>query len=256
MTDEIQQALEQFEKTCRLVDFECEEIETLKHPQKIIEISFPVRMDNGEIKVIQAYRVQYNDIRGPFKGGLRYHQDVNLDEIKALAFWMTIKCAVADIPYGGAKGGIKIDTKETSTAELERITREYTRHIADSIGPDKDIPAPDMYTNPQVMAWIMDEYSHIMGKNVPAVVTGKPLEIGGSLGRDTATAQGGFYVLEMILQKLELNSNNLTVAIQGFGNAGMNMAKILSDYRFKVVAVSDSQSGIYDAKGLDRKSVV
>lgn len=251
MANEIKEALAQFDKTCEIVDFECEELETLKSPQRVIEVSFPVRMDDGNLRVFHGYRVQYNDARGPYKGGLRYHSRVDLDEVKALAFWMTIKCAVADIPYGGAKGGITVDPKKLSQGELERLTRAYTRHISDFIGPDKDIPAPDVYTNAQTMAWIMDEYSHIMGRNVPAVVTGKPLEIGGSLGRDTATAQGGYYVLEMLLKQLKLKNNNLTVAIQGFGNSGMNFAKIVAANKFKVVAASDSQGGIYNPQGLN-----
>lgn len=251
MTNEIQEALSQFDKTCGIVDFECEELETLKYPNRIIEVSFPVRMDDGRLESFIGYRVQYNDVRGPYKGGLRFHPDLNLEEVEALAFWMTIKCAVADIPYGGAKGGVKVDTKKLSHAELERITRSYVRHIAELIGPDKDIPAPDMYTNAQVMAWIMDEYSHIQGKNVPAVVTGKPVEIGGSLGRETATSQGGYYILEFLMNELKLNKKELTVAVQGFGNVGMHFAKILQDNQVKVVAVSDSKSGIYNPNGLD-----
>lgn len=256
MTSETKEALSQFDKTCKIVDFECEELETLKYPQRTIQVSFPVIMDDGSFRVFEGYRVQYNDARGPYKGGLRYHPAVDLEEIEALAFWMTIKCAVVDLPYGGAKGGIKVDSKKLSQGELERLTRAYVRHVADFISPDKDIPAPDMYTNAQVMAWIMDEYAHIKGVNVPAVVTGKPLEIGGSLGRDTATAQGGYYVLEMLFKELKINSGNLTVAIQGFGNAGLNFAKIVSANRIKVVAVSDSQGGIYNPKGLDINKVI
>ncbi len=256
MTNEIREALAQFDRACEVYDFECEELEMLKYSQRIIEIAFPVRMDDGSFRVFRGYRVQHNDVRGPYKGGLRFHPEVNLDEVKALAFWMTIKCAVADIPYGGAKGGIKVDTKKVSKNELERITRSYTRHIAEFIGPEKDIPAPDMYTNPQVMAWVMDEYSHIVGRNTPAAVTGKPLTIGGSLGRDTATAQGGFYILEMLFKELKIKPAGLTFAVQGFGNAGMNMAKILAANNLKVVAVSDSSSGIHDPRGLDIEKLI
>jgi len=256
MTSEIREALAQFDLACGVYDFECEELEMLKYPQRIIEIAFPVRMDDGSFRVIQGYRVQHSDVRGPYKGGLRFHPEINLDDMKALAFWMTIKCAVADIPYGGAKGGIKVDTKKVSKGELERITRAYTRHIAEFIGPEKDIPAPDMYTNPQIMAWVMDEYSHIVGHNTPAAVTGKPLEIGGSLGRDTATAQGGYYVLEMLFRELKIKAADMTFAVQGFGNAGMNMAKILASHKLKVAAVSDSTAGIYNPKGLEIEKLI
>lgn len=256
MTSEIREALKQFEFACNVYDFKCDELEMLKYHQRIIEIAFPVRMDDGTFRVFQGYRVQHNDVRGPYKGGLRFHPEVNLDEVKALAFWMTIKCAVADIPYGGAKGGIKVDTKKVSSRELERITRAYIKHIAEFIGPEKDIPAPDMYTNPQIMAWIMDEYSHIVGHNSPAAVTGKPLEIGGSIGRDTATAQGGYYVLEMLFKELKIQPARFTFAVQGFGNAGMNMAKILAAHKLKVVAVSDSFSGIYSPKGLEIEKLI
>jgi glutamate dehydrogenase/leucine dehydrogenase len=251
MISEVKMALEQFDQACDVYDFECEELEMLKYAQLVIEISFPVRMDDGGLRIFKGYRVQHNNVRGPYKGGLRFSPDINLDEVKALAFWMTIKCAVADIPFGGAKGGVRVDTKKVSNGELERITREYTRHIAEFIGPEKDIPAPDMYTTPQIMAWVMDEYSHIVGHNVPSVITGKPLEIGGSLGRDTATAQGAFYLLEFLMKELKLKAADLSFAIQGFGNVGGNLAKILHSKKFKVVAVSDSVGGIYLPKGLD-----
>ena len=232
------------------------ELEILKTPQRIIEVAVPVVMDDGQLKVFTGYRIQHNNIRGPYKGGLRFHPKVDLDEVSSLAFWMTIKCAVADLPYGGAKGGITVDPKKLSRGELERLTRSYTRAVALFVGPDKDIPAPDVYTNPQIMAWFMDEYSKIKGRNVPAVVTGKPVEIGGSLGRDIATAQGGFYVLEMIYKKLKIKKNHAAAAIHGFGNAGMNFAKIASEAGYKVAAVSDSKGGIYNEKGLDIKKVI
>ncbi len=232
------------------------EIKILNFPKRIIEVSIPVKMDSGDLQVFTGYRIQHNDIRGPFKGGIRYHPKVNLDEINAMAFTMTIKCAVANIPYGGAKGGITVDPKKLSQEELERLTRGYTRAIADFIGPDKDIPAPDVYTNPQIMAWIMDEYSRIEGKNTPSAVTGKPLEIWGSQGRSTATAQGGFYVLESLLKKVKLNKKAITIAVQGFGNAGMNFAEIAHTAGHKIVAVSDSKGGIYNPHGLDIKKVI
>lgn len=255
MSNQFKEALARLNKTCEIMNVEHDEVEILKSPQKVIEVSIPVKMDGGDLKVFTGFRVQYNNARGPFKGGLRYHPQVNLDEVQALAFWMTIKCAVADIPYGGSKGGITVDVKQLSKGELERLTRGYVRAIAEFVGPCKDIPAPDVYTNPQIMAWFMDEYSRIKGQNEPAVVTGKPVEIGGSLGRDTATAQGGFYVLENILKKLKLK-NNITIAVQGFGNAGMNFAKIASEHNYKVAAVADSKGGIFNPKGLDMAKVI
>jgi glutamate dehydrogenase (NAD(P)+) len=266
MSKHFKQGLEQLLRTCQIIDeinkqggnieLTYDELEILKAPQRIIEVSIPVVMDDGRLKVFTGYRVQHNDIRGPFKGGLRFHPQTNLDEVQALAFWMTIKCAVADIPYGGAKGGITVDTKKISLTELERLTRGYVRAIAEFIGPDKDIPAPDVYTTPQIMAWIMDEYSHIRGKNEPAVVTGKPIAIGGSLGRDTATAQGGFFVLDNYLTKLKLKKKDLNIAVQGFGNAGLNFARIAHRQNYKVVAVSDSVGGVYDEKGLDIEKII
>lgn len=266
MSKQFKECLGQFNITCKVIesikkagdgdDLLSSHIEILKEPQKIIEVSIPIIMDSGELKVFTGFRVQHNDVRGPYKGGIRYHPKVNLDEISALAFGMTIKCAVADIPYGGAKGGIAVDPKKLSQGELERLTRGYVRAIAEFIGPDKDIPAPDVYTNPQIMAWIMDEYSRIKGKNVPSVVTGKPIEIGGSAGRDTATALGGFYILESLLKQLKFKKNNLAVAVQGLGNVGMNFAKITFDNKYKVVAVSDSRGGIYNPRGLDMSKVI
>jgi len=266
MAKQFQECLRQFNKTCQLISqieqtseeagIIYDELEILKAPQRVVEVSVPVLMDDCKLKIFTGYRVQYNDIRGPFKGGIRYHPGVNLDEVQALAFWMTIKCAVVDIPYGGAKGGVAVDVKKLSQAELERLTRSYTRAIANNIGPDKDIPAPDVYTNPQIMAWLMDEYSHIQGKNEPAVVTGKPVEIGGSQGRVTATAQGGLYVLEPLLKKCKITNKNITIAIQGFGNAGMNFAKLASQAGYKVVAVSDSQGGIFNPRGLAINQII
>ena len=266
MSNQFKQCIGLLNKTCEIMAKAEEasgaagliykELEILKTPQRIIEVAVPVVMDDGQLKVFTGYRIQHNNIRGPYKGGLRFHPKVDLDEVSSLAFWMTIKCAVADLPYGGAKGGITVDPKKLSRGELERLTRSYTRAVALFVGPDKDIPAPDVYTNPQIMAWFMDEYSKIKGRNVPAVVTGKPVEIGGSLGRDIATAQGGFYVLEMIYKKLKIKKNHAAAAIHGFGNAGMNFAKIASEAGYKVAAVSDSKGGIYNEKGLDIKKVI
>lgn len=256
MASQFKEVINQLNKTCEIMKIEHDELEILRKPDRILEVSLPVLMDNGRIKVFTGYRVQYNNIRGPYKGGIRFHPKVNLDEVKALAFWMTIKCAVADIPYGGGKGGVAVDVKKLSSGELERLTRAYTRGLADFIGPSKDVPAPDVYTNPQTMAWIMDEYSHIKGENTAAVVTGKPVEIGGSLGRDTATSLGGFYVFEQVLGKLKWQKNKISLAVQGFGNVGMNFAMIAYAAGYKIVAVSDSRGGIYDKKGLNLEQVL
>lgn len=253
---QFQGVINQLNKTCQLMKIEHDELEILRKPDRVIEVSLPVVMDNGRIKVFDGYRVQYNNIRGPYKGGIRFHPQVSLDEVKSLAFWMTIKCAVADIPYGGGKGGVAVDVKKLSAGELERLTRAYTRGFADFIGPYRDIPAPDVYTNPQIMAWLMDEYSHIKGENTPAVVTGKPVEIGGSLGRDTATSSGGFFVFEQVLGKLKMPKSKVSVAVQGFGNVGMNFAVIAFRAGYKVAAVSDSRGGIYDPKGLNIEKVL
>ncbi|MFH1661684.1 MAG: Glu/Leu/Phe/Val dehydrogenase [Candidatus Falkowbacteria bacterium] len=266
MSKQYNECIKQLNKTCEVmeeinknggyIELDYDAIKILKYPQKINEVFIPVRMDDGSLKVFKGYRVQHNNIRGPYKGGIRFHPDVNLDEVSALSFWMTIKCAVADIPYGGGKGGITVDPKKLSDKEIERLTRGYVRGIANAIGPNIDIPAPDVYTNPQIMAWFMDEYSKIKGSNQPAVVTGKPIEIGGSLGRGTATAQGGFYVFENILAKLKLKKEEVSIAVQGFGNAGMHFAKIAFDNGFRVLAVSDSRGGIYNENGLDINEVI
>ncbi len=224
----------------------------LSKPQRVLLVSIPVRMDSGEVKVFEGYRVQYNNAKGPYKGGIRFHPQVDLDEVKALSLWMAIKTSVLNLPYGGAKGGVTVDPKGLSERELEALSRGYIREIFSFIGPDTDIPAPDVYTNSQIMAWMMDEYSHLAGKYTPAAFTGKPISVGGSVGRDTATAQGGAYVLLEAVKKLKVKKP-LSVAIQGFGNAGQNMAEILyySNNSFKIVAISDSKGTVYDSKGLD-----
>ena len=263
MSTKFQDCIKQLEKTCEAVAkknpadevMTSNEIEILKAPQKILQVSIPVMLDNGTIKMFEGYRVQYNDIRGPFKGGIRFHPQVDLDEVKSLAFWMSIKCAVADIPYGGGKGGVTIDVRDYSQAEIERLTRGYVRAIYDSIGPDKDVPAPDVYTTPQIMAWFMDEYSHIKGANTPGCVTGKPLEVGGSKGRDTATGYGGFIVLDSVLKKIKKNKKGTTIAIQGFGNVGLHFAHKAFEKGYKIIAASDSKGGVYDPKGLDVKKL-
>lgn len=238
-------------KAAKVMNLDPEILGRLSHPQKMLAATLPVRMDNGEMKFFEAFRVQHSDIRGPFKGGFRYFPEVNLDEIKALATEMTFKCAVANIPYGGAKGGIKCNAKEMSSGELERLTRRYVQAVHQIIGPEHDIPAPDMYTTPQIMAWFMDEYSMLVSEYQPGVVTGKPVEVGGSLGRNTATAQGGAYILEEYMKRHHLNPNDTRVVVQGFGNAGRYAAEILHSMGFTILAVSDSKGGVYNEKGID-----
>jgi glutamate dehydrogenase/leucine dehydrogenase len=228
----------------------------LRQPKRIVTVSLPVKMDSGKTQVFTGYRVQYNDARGPFKGGIRYHPGVTLDEVKALSAWMTWKCSVADIPFGGAKGGVVCDPKKMSQGELERLTRRYAAAIANVIGPDQDIPAPDVYTNAQVMAWILDTYSLIKGHAVPGVVTGKPISLGGSLGRDTATGRGAAFCTREAAGVVKLPLKGATVAVQGYGNAGANYAIILEEMGAKIIAVSDSQGGVYNRKGIGAKRVL
>ncbi len=229
----------------------------LREPMKVIRVAFPVRMDNGKIRVFKGYRVQYNDARGPFKGGIRYHPEVSLDEVKALAAWMTWKCSIADIPFGGSKGGVVCDPKHMSQGELERLTRRYTAELGDSIGPDVDIPAPDVYTNAQTMAWILDTYSQMKGHMVPAVVTGKPVSLGGSLGRDAATGRGAAICTREAAKINRLTLKGATFAVQGYGNVGSNYAVILEEMvGAKMVAASDSKGGIYSRKGMDARKVL
>ena len=224
-------------------------------PERILEVQVPLKKDDGSVVALTGYRVQYSSARGPYKGGIRYHQQVNLDEVKALAGWMTWKCAVADIPYGGGKGGITVNPKELSDAENERMTRSFARKIAPFIGPHMDVPAPDVNTTGQTMAWIMDEYERFTGQHDKAVITGKPLELGGSQGRDTATAQGGTDVLLSYLAQTKQDPQGKTVAIQGFGNAGQHMAELLHAAGMKIVAVNDSKGAAYIPSGIDPTKV-
>jgi len=244
-------ASKRLEAALKYVSISEDAFEHLKYPKSSLSVSIPVRMDDGSLKVFQGYRVRYDDTRGPGKGGVRYHPNVSLDEVQSLAFWMTFKCAVLNLPFGGAKGGITVDPKRLSKLELERLSRGYIDAIADFIGPDVDILAPDVYTNAMIMGWMMDQYSIIRRKISPAVVTGKPVTMGGSIGRDGATATGAFFVIESILPKFEQLPSQTTVAVQGFGKAGGLLAELLANAGYQVVAVSDSQGGIYRKKGLD-----
>jgi glutamate dehydrogenase/leucine dehydrogenase len=212
-------------------------------------------MDNGNVKVFMGCRVQHNDARGPYKGGIRYHPDVTLSEVTALAMWMTWKCAIIDIPYGGAKGGVCCNPKEMSIGELERLTRRYASMLLDFIGPYQDVPAPDVYTDAQTMAWIVDTYSRFKGYSVPEVATGKPIAIGGSLGREEATSRGVTFCVREAAKHIRMPLKDATVAVQGFGNVGWNAAKLLSEMGCKIIAVSDSQGGVYNPKGVNPAAV-
>ena len=258
MTEKInpyEDALNRLSEVAEKFNIAEKDIEILKHPKKILMVNFPVHTSKG-LKIINGYRVQYNDALGPTKGGLRYHPHVDIEEVKALSFWMALKNAVLDLPYGGAKGGITIDPREYTQQDLEKISREFIRQIHLFIGPQIDIPAPDVYTTPQIMAWMMDEYSKIKGKHVPGVITGKPLSVGGSLVRSYSTAMGGFCVLREALAKYKINPLETKTAIQGFGNAGMNLAEIMKGQNMKIVAVSDSKGGVYNEEGLNIEALV
>jgi glutamate dehydrogenase (NAD(P)+) len=225
--------------------------QVLRTPKRILEVSIPTKMDNGQVKVFTGFRVQHNVARGPAKGGIRYHPNVTLDEVKALAAWMTWKTATVNIPYGGAKGGVICDPKRMSKAELERMTRRYASEILPIIGPDKDIPAPDVYTDSQTMAWIMDTYSMMVGHSTLGVVTGKPVSIGGSVGRHEATARGCLFVAEEACKAKKMSLRGATVAVQGFGNAGSIAARLFAEKRAKIVAISDSRGGVTNPRGID-----
>lgn len=245
-----QNTLDLIEKASKLMNLDRNAKEILRNPNRIIEVSIPVKMDNGKIHVFRGFRVQHSNLAGPYKGGIRYHQQVDMEEVKALATLMTFKCAVVGLPLGGGKGGIIVDPSTLSSSELEKMTRKYTERIAPFIGPEVDVPAPDVNTDGQIMAWIADEYSKVTGKNSLGVVTGKPLPVGGSLGRDKATARGGFYVLQEVMKAKGLKPENTTVVIQGFGNAGANAARILDEAGYKVIAASDSKGGIFCKDGI------
>jgi glutamate dehydrogenase/leucine dehydrogenase len=249
-------AIKQLENAAKLINLESEIVEILKKPQKIIIVNVPVLMDDGSVKVFTGYRVQHNNFRGPYKGGIRYHPDVNLDEVTALAMWMTWKCAVLDVPFGGGKGGIACPIKYMSVREKERMTRRFIDMIANEIGPDIDIPAPDVYTDAQTMAWIFDEYSKLKGYPAYGVVTGKPVELGGSEGRKEATGYGVAACVKEATKQLGLDINSATVAIQGFGNVGYYAAEKLYEYGFKIIAVSDSQGGVYIKEGINPKELL
>jgi len=244
-------ALENFDTAANELGLNSDTREMIKYPERILTVTVPVRMEDGRIRRFEGYRVQHSTVRGPAKGGIRYHPQVTLDEVKALATWMTWKCAVVNIPFGGAKGGITCDPKNMSQIELERMTRRYTSAVLPLIGPDQDIPAPDVYTNPQTMAWIMDTYSMTKGYPIPGVVTGKPICLGGSLGRNEATGRGVFYTLEHACAHLKIPMKGATVVVQGFGNAGSIAADLLHRAGARVIAASDSTGCVYNKDGLN-----
>ncbi len=249
-------ARKRLKEAAKYLNVHKEVIEQLRYPKETLACSLPVRMDDGSRKSFKAWRCRYDDTRGPTKGGIRYHPNVNLDEVMTLAFWMTFKCAVANLPYGGGKGGVAVDAKKLSRTELERLSRAYIQAFARFIGPDRDIPAPDMYTNGIVMAWMADEYSTMADAPSPAVITGKPIPLGGSLGRDDATGRGGYYVLRHLENELGVSPEKSRVIMQGFGNASFHCARLLHADGYKIIGVSDSRSAVYDPDGMDPKAVI
>ncbi|MFQ5513559.1 MAG: Glu/Leu/Phe/Val dehydrogenase [Myxococcota bacterium] len=244
--------LERLGKQARVAE---EVIAALRMPGAVMTAALPVRMDDGSTQYFEAYRCRYNDALGPTKGGIRFHPEVSLEEVQALALWMTIKCAVVGLPYGGAKGGVTVDPKRLSRLELERLSRAYARAMARFLGPDVDIPAPDVYTNARIMGWMLDEYEVIHGHKAPGVITGKPLHLGGSQGRDEATGRGAFLTIQELARVRGIEAAKTRVAVQGFGNAGYRVASLLSEAGYRVVAVSDSKGAILSDEGFDIESL-
>lgn len=250
------QSIAELEAIYAELGLSAEELELLSMPRRSFVVHFPVRMDSGKTRMFVGYRVQYNDARGPTKGGIRFHPELTIDHVRDLAFLMVLKCAVVNIPFGGSKGGVMVNPKSLSKDELEQVTRGYIRAIANFIGPFKDIPAPDVYTDEQIMVWILDEYERIRGEHVPSVVTGKPLELAGSRARRYSTSLGGIYVLEEAMKRMAMVQSDTKVAVQGFGHVGENAARILYEKGYRVIAVSDSRGGIINEKGLDIYEVI
>ncbi len=248
-------AVERLQRIGRAGGITPEVIDALKQPRATLSAALPVRMDNGSTQYFMAYRCRYNDALGPTKGGIRFHPNVTLEEVQALALWMTIKCGVMGLPFGGAKGGVIVEPKQLSAMELERLSRAYMRAMADFVGPHVDIPAPDVYTNARIMGWMMDEYCAIRQARLPAVITGKPISLGGSLGRDEATGHGAFLCIQELAQVKGLDPRRTRVAIQGFGNAGYHVAHLLQKAGYRIVAVSDSKGGIYSEEGFHIESL-
>lgn len=255
-TDLFSTARERLEDAARYLDIEREIIDQLRYPKETLAATLLVRMDDGSRKGFKAWRCRYDDTRGPTKGGIRFHPAVNVDEVMTLAFWMTFKCAVVNLPFGGGKGGVSVDVKKLSRAELERLSRAYVQAFSRFIGPERDIPAPDMYTNGIVMAWMADEYGTITGHPSPAIITGKPVALGGSLGRDDATGRGGFYILRHLKDELGVSPETSRIVLQGFGNASFHCARLLHDDGYRIIGLSDSTSAIYDPDGMNPYAVM
>lgn len=249
-------ARKRLERVADLVDIDQEVVQRLRYPRETLAANLPVRMDDGSLRLFKAWRCRYDDTRGPTKGGIRFHPAVSADEVMTLAFWMTFKCALVDLPFGGAKGGVQVDTSELSPMELERLSRSYVKAFSQLLGPDRDIPAPDMYTNGMVMAWMADEYGAMTGRHTPEVVTGKPLPIGGSAGRDEATGRGAYHALRCLEERLDLAPEKSRVVFQGFGNGAFHCAKRLHDEGYTIVGVSDSKGTLFDPDGLDPSEVM
>lgn len=249
-------ALSRLDRAAEIVGISSEITDQLREPLEALSVSVRVRMDDGSQRVFRGYRIRHDDSRGPTKGGLRFHPDVEMDEVKALAFWMTCKCALMDIPFGGAKGGVCVDPQSLSRMELERLSRAFIQKVATFIGPNRDIPAPDVYTNPTIMGWMMDEYSRLHNELCPAVITGKPLALGGSPGRNEATGRGAYYCVKELEFRKGWNPQNIRVAIQGFGNAGQSVALLLHNDGYRIVAVSDASGGIFDHEGISIPEVI
>ena len=255
MNNPYENAMEQLDKVAMIKNFNPEFIERFRRPDRDVKISIPIKMDNGSLKIFEGYRVEYNNALGPYKGGIRYHKDTEINEVKALAFWMSIKCAVAGIPMGGGKGGITVEPKDLSKGELERLSRGWVKKLADILGPKKDVPAPDVNTTGEIMDWMADEYEKITGEKTRATFTGKPIGKGGSEGRGPATGLGGFYVFDSLRTQLGL-PEKCTVVVQGFGNVGLNAAQIFIEHGHSVVAISDSKGGVYNPNGLDIEKLI
>ncbi len=252
-----QVACEQLDGAAKILKLDSATHALLREPMREMTVTFPVRMDSGEVKIFKGFRVQYNDARGPCKGGIRFHPEETIDTVRALAAWMTWKTSLLDLPYGGGKGGVVCNPKEMSLTEQERLARGYIRALGTFIGPDKDIPAPDVYTNPQIMAWMMDEFSNIVRYNAFGVITGKPIPLGGSLGRGDATARGGIFTVREAAKHLKIELKDAPMAVQGYGNAGYYAAYLSREFfGAKIVAISDSKGGIYSEKGLDPVAVL
>ncbi|MDQ6600075.1 Glu/Leu/Phe/Val dehydrogenase [Bacillus salipaludis] len=253
-------SLNEFQETLKeaasVLNYPSQVFEFLSKPMRFLEVSIPITMDNGQTKIFQGYRAQHNDAPGPTKGGIRFHPDVTPEEVKALAGWMSLKCGITDLPYGGAKGGIICDPREMSLNELEKLSRGYVRAVSQIVGPTKDIPAPDMYTNSQIMAWMLDEYDHIREFDSPGFITGKPIALGGSKGRETATSKGVLYTLQMVSELKNMPLKDMRVIIQGFGNVGSYLANYLYELGAKVIGIGDLLGGVYDENGLDIPNLI